>query len=166
MDCSYVLASFFTHSFTSMPQGFKRKSIWYIIWKQHFFFSVFHKVCIDMQPDLWTLIKCCTFLLWLPGVAGQWLPGIWELWQQNSKWGAYWLQESVLPLNGYLSAWCALQELHHWIHPRQRQVGSTKSRCELTENIALKNTSIFRKTVVFMIFLTKLLSCVLKISFY
>lgn len=48
-------------------------------------------------------------------------------------------------VSGCLSDWSLLQEVHQWMCLWQQQAESTKSRHELTENIALKNTGIFRK---------------------
>lgn len=96
----------------------------------------------------------------------------------SSRAGAFWrlgalaAEQSVRGLavsgmcftaNGFLSDWCVLQELHQWTYLWQQQAESTKSRRELTENIALKNTGIFRKkSVVFVIFLTNSLSSEVK----
>lgn len=90
MVYSYMLGSFSTPNFASVPQDCTRKSPRYIIWKQQVIIwgVVLQKVYAEIQLDLWMLVKGFPFLPGLPGVAGQGLSGIWVFWQQSSLSGA------------------------------------------------------------------------------
>lgn len=138
-----MLGSFFSPNFASVPQDYNKESPWWLFGSSSSFSEVW-KVCTDIQLDLWMLFRGSPFLLGLPGQAGQGLSG---RDCSGSRAVSQGLSSSGIcfTVNGLLSEWSVLQGVHQWMHLWQQQAESTKSRCELTENIALKNTSIFWK---------------------
>lgn len=74
MVYSYILGSFFTPNFASVPQDCNKKKAHDTLSESSRLFSEVWKVCTDIQLNLCMLIKGCPFLVGLPGWAGAFWP--------------------------------------------------------------------------------------------